>query len=1323
MKKAGSFILTALFASVLFNGVSYAEKYKFGNDSGSNKTSSASSSSAGCAPPQGSAIMDLNNVRTIVYTGGDMWQNFSANQALYEVPKGSGKHSLFSGSLWMGGTDVNGQLKLAAMRFRQDGNDFWPGPLTTDGAASVTPDQCAKWDKQYFITRAEVNEFVAWFNDPPSFPNYSVSKSIIDYPAHGDVTIGQDFYQAPFFDKDGDGFYDPFQGDYPKYDLVGDIDCRVTRDIRLFGDETIWWVFNDKGNIHTESGADAIGMEVHAQAFAFATNDEVNDMTFYNYELINRSSFTLTETYFAQWVDADLGEANDDFVGCDVPRGLGYCYNGDDVDGSGGPGHYGANPPAVGVDFFEGPYQDNDGIDNSIGIGFNEALNGLGYGDNIIDNERYGMRRYVYHNNAPGVQGDPQTGPDHYNYMRGIWRDNTLMVYGGNGHINNCTTCEPAYFMFPGDSDQEDNWGTNGSPVASWTEIDANNTAGDRRFMQSAGPFTLLPGAVNDITVGVVWARASEGSAFASVEKLRKVDDLAQALFENCFKVLNGPDAPEVDIVELDQELIISLSNPVLSNNYNEEYEEVDPFIISPDSLSAQDRYDSIYRFQGYQIFQVISDDVSISECIGLGANPDRARLVAQCDVVDGVSQLINFYFDESLNASIPVEEIDKNSDKGIQHTFQVKEDLFSTTSSRSLVNHKTYYYISVAYAYNNYKTYDPNDALQLDGQKKPYLAGRKNALGGSIKVYSATPHKPAPQNGGTIINAEYGSGPKLTRHEGSGNGGMALDLTQESIDEILKNGRAIEITYENGAGPVDIYVYNPLSVPNAEFTLRLVDTDTTPDNLNNDLWELVCVGDDCDDDPTTTEVVVTSDRTISVANEQLIPEWGLSVRMVQQELPADDIAEGGFIEATMQVSNINNLWLNGVVDQDGATPYNWIRSGIVGDQWPDNGDDEQYFEKVTAAGINWAPYALVAKETAIDNQSIGAPAWNRHSILSKISNLHSVDVVFTPNQELWTRSPVVELAEDVQPSIGDALKMNLRMQPSVDKNGNPDGTGTMGMGWFPGYAINVETGERLNIIFGENSWLVGENGADMIWNPTSSEVDNLGRVLFGGMHYIYIMGHNGNTGNDCPPYDEGNWIYGKLSDGGDFTPSDLDKRNVYKDVMWVNLPLHQEGTNFLADEIKVRIRVARPYFRELSSGWTVNPPQNNNLPLYTFNTADLATVEEDATIAEDALDMIGVVPNPYYAYSEYERNQFDNRIKIINLPNDCVVSIYSINGNLIRRFQKSDPVTSVEWDLKNSAGIPIAGGVYLIHVEVPGIGEKVVKWFGALRPIDLDQF
>ncbi|HNY07906.1 MAG TPA: T9SS type A sorting domain-containing protein, partial [Bacteroidales bacterium] len=78
---------------------------------------------------------------------------------------------------------------------------------------------------------------------------------------------------------------------------------------------------------------------------------------------------------------------------------------------------------------------------------------------------------------------------------------------------------------------------------------------------------------------------------------------------------------------------------------------------------------------------------------------------------------------------------------------------------------------------------------------------------------------------------------------------------------------------------------------------------------------------------------------------------------------------------------------------------------------------------------------------------------------------------------------------------------------------------------------------------------------------------------------------------------------------------------------------------------------------------------------------------------------------------------------KIVNLPKNCVVTIYNISGTLIRQYTKDDSRTYIDWDLKNHAGIPIAGGVYLIHVKSPGLGEKIIKWFGTLRPVDLNAF
>ena len=173
------------------------------------------------------------------------------------------------------------------------------------------------------------------------FMGDEIPSSIANWPAHGDESRGMSYYLAPFYDRDKDTHYDPAKGDYPYYDIEnelchsqvptmdevyeGSVKGSILADQVIKGDQTLWWVFNDRGNAHTETGGSAIGLEIRAQAFAFATNDEINNMTFYSYEIINRSTYTLTNTYFSPWTDVDLGFSRDDFVGCDVSRGFCPC--------------------------------------------------------------------------------------------------------------------------------------------------------------------------------------------------------------------------------------------------------------------------------------------------------------------------------------------------------------------------------------------------------------------------------------------------------------------------------------------------------------------------------------------------------------------------------------------------------------------------------------------------------------------------------------------------------------------------------------------------------------------------------------------------------------------------------------------------------------------------------------------------------------------------------------------------------------------------------------------------------------------------------------
>ncbi len=1504
-----------------------AEMYKYGKTGDNGQRAQTA---AGCTPSSSFEWLDINNVRTRVNAGGDMWWDLpSGTGSKYFIPANGSATSLYAGSLWIAGVDVNNQLKCAALRFRQVGNDYYTGPLTVDGKASITPETCAKWDKIFKITRAEVDEFLSHLDPVTGTPEtgYEIPSIIKNWPAMraDDDPDGIAKYLAPFFDADGDGEYNPELGDYPYYDITNEL-CHtkiptmeeerfgtmygsILADQVLKGDQTLWWIFNDKGASHTESKGQAIGIEVRAQAFAFATNDEINNMTFYSYEIINRSTYTLTGTYFSPWTDVDLGYAKDDYVGCDVGRGLGYGYNGAYIDGSGEPEAYGAQPPAIGIDFFQGPYMDPDGIDNpkytyELVIDHYEvdpanptdtifyydtlnktqvvdfSINGVNFGNGIVDDERFGMRRFVYHNNSNADNGDPETAPEYYNYLRGIWKNGAKMRFGGDAFASSDVVGPECDFMFPGDSDPW-NWGTGGNKPNGgfneggkyWTEEQCGNAPNDRRFMQSAGPFTLQPGAVNYITFGVPWARATSGGAWASVELLRVVDDKCQALFDNCFKVIDGPSAPDLTIRELDQKLIIYLSNGTLSNNYKEKYIELDPEIptgrtenilvsrdttwhisLEVDSLGNyypgdsvfqvnekyEDStyvYDRYYRFEGYKVYQLANAEVGADELY----NNDKARLVFQCDVRNNVGRLLNYEFDESLQANVPSLKVN-GGDAGITHSFVVTEDVFSTSDNPRLVNHTPYYFMAVAYAYNNYLDYNQDDALGLQGQKKPYLEGRKN-----IQVYTAIPHKVV---NGTVLQAQYGDSPAITRVVGAGNGYTELELSQASIDEIMSKPMANDSTnrfgnpnypacyhptYEPGHGPISVKIIDPLNVKSHRYELVFEDMyekythniTNNPDikgdsakRMVND-WYLV----DLDDMDT-----IHSDTTTVYDNEQLLIDRGISVSVTQvykfgriwvgQFYRKDDdgtlwhdyetvvATNNGVVGSSVEYDDPSYQWMSFIRDIDVPSSFlNWIRSGTyveMGDaSWNDYSmsssqygsagsskpwDPNENWEKI--ANRSWAP-PLLATDSKHGNEMNPGPVAGGSRVDSLFAYTNSVDIVFTADKSKWTRCPVIEMGMDENLNENGVKRFWMRKHASVDKDGNPymikdesnknipfnlwsmagdaqyvstneedpNFIGASGMGWFPGYVIDVETGVRLNVAFGEDSYLEDLGGRDMIFNPakvlktTAEDASGLMQEydpaifrgtnndpVFGGKHFVYIWRMDSIAMASSAPwkqvknygYDGGQLLFNSLCSIQNMTNNShaLNTiKNFYKLVMWIGMPMGVEGMDWLPEgnECRIRIRLAKPYAPGYGFPLQEENPDlmvNNMNPKYTFSIEGWDPVMNDEKKTDEDLNLITVVPNPYYAYNAYEGNALTNKVKIINLPNKCIVSIYTLSGTKVRQFRKDNETTSIEWDLTNFANTPVASGFYLIHVkDLTSGGERTIKFFGAMRQVDLNTF
>ncbi|MDO9511939.1 MAG: T9SS type A sorting domain-containing protein [Bacteroidales bacterium] len=456
--------------------------------------------------------IDIGNIAARINPhGNQFWAGMTSYLSGYQgpntqfnFPKGSSTFTVFNSALWIGGKDQNGQLHVSAERYRQVGRDFVTGPLSVDGLASLDSANSMEWMRVWKLNRTDIDFHITHNAEP----GYVPIDNIATWPAHGKPALNQSEYLAPFVDNNNDGIYNPLDGDYPL----------------IRGDQSIFFIFNDMNTIDRETGSNSppLGIEIHGMAYGFNyTDSDLANTIFLNYKIFNRSANDYSEVYSGVFCDFDIGLATDDYLQCDVKRGSFIGMNGDSIDGNGEPGTYGLHPPAQSITILGGPFMDPDNLDNPLG-GCDYGINGANFDDGIVDNERMGMTGFIYFNNGgPIYQSDPSVGSDYYNSLKGIWKDGSVMQYGGNGHYAFGGYGPAARFMFPGTSDSCF-WGTGGvqpfGPV-NWTEITAGNTPADRRGLGVSGPFTFAAGTYQQIDLAFVTAQSID-NLFSSYDKL-----------------------------------------------------------------------------------------------------------------------------------------------------------------------------------------------------------------------------------------------------------------------------------------------------------------------------------------------------------------------------------------------------------------------------------------------------------------------------------------------------------------------------------------------------------------------------------------------------------------------------------------------------------------------------------------------------------------------------------------------------------------------------------------------------------------------------------
>lgn len=234
------------------------------------------------------------------------------------------------------------------------------------------------------------------------------------------------------------------------------------------------------------------------------TNIGMEDVQFIEFRIINRSNVQWENTYLAFWTDDDLGTATDDAIGCDTMRNFGYTYNKEDIDPI-----YGPAPPAVGTKLLRSPViftgNNNDTVKYYNPPGSQNLIVKAGY-------KYSGMNVFNTYNNGSPAPADPQYYVEAYRVLEGKWKTGESWINPFNGQAT-----KKAY---------------SGDPVTGSGWIMPNG--GDRRFIQSFGPFYMNPNDTQSIIVAQIIARGS--SNLNSITRLRELSDHVQNIYDENFQ-------------------------------------------------------------------------------------------------------------------------------------------------------------------------------------------------------------------------------------------------------------------------------------------------------------------------------------------------------------------------------------------------------------------------------------------------------------------------------------------------------------------------------------------------------------------------------------------------------------------------------------------------------------------------------------------------------------------------------------------------------------------------------------------------------------------
>lgn len=545
---------------------------------------------------------NINNISTFIFNNGWADHKPDGNSGL-EFPKGSNKTAVYhSGLVW--GGKVNGRILVGGSTFS---SGLLGGKILEDGTPQDPTDPSVRVyrvrpDYKYCDLESEIDDE----NKTDSEIRNQYKKDWNEWPA---------LEGAPYYDKNNNGTYEP------NIDIPG----------ILGADQTLWYVANDLDSNQAKQlyGSPTLGVEMQVTVWGYKNHPELANMIFKKYILINKSHYNFNDTYLSIWADPDIGDASDDFVGCDTTLNLGFVYNSTNEDSE-----YGNIIPAIGFNLLQGA-RTKDGHDLS-------------------------MTSFPFQGKNDPVYNDPSLGE----YERGTLEFYKLMqgLISSNG--------EPYIDPFTGETEL---YTLAGDPVTKegWTDgIITNGVGGDRRLAMNSGPFTMAPGDTQEVIIAQIVANADVGAEYLdAITQLREYSKLAKLFHDQNFYMPTSLSLQplQVEATELDKEIILSW--------YNDENINL-----------IENQTDSNYYFQGYKIYQFPNSSFNINEAVEYAVF-DLYDGVLGMKYLENISTFYNLGHDTGIKRHISIKQNSLDKDRPI---YDGSEYYFGV-SYYSLANNKAF--------------------------------------------------------------------------------------------------------------------------------------------------------------------------------------------------------------------------------------------------------------------------------------------------------------------------------------------------------------------------------------------------------------------------------------------------------------------------------------------------------------------------------------------------------------------------------------------------------------------------------------------------------